>query len=212
MIDLYTWTTPNGRKVSVMLEECELEYTAKPVDLHKDEQFTDEFVAISPNSRIPAIVDHGVTRGPVVLMESGAILIYLADKTGRFLPTSEPYRSRTIQWLMWQMANIRPMIGQAGHFLMREEQVPYAVDRYVDETVRLLKILDNQLAVNEYMAGDYSIADMATYPWISAAREPLTGFRPEISELGHLAAWSERMAARPAVVAGMKVPEVEEAQ
>ncbi len=211
MIDLYTWTTPNGRKASIMLEECGLEYTVKPVNIGEGEQFSDAFRAISPNTRIPAIVDHDAGGGPVALMESGAILIYLADKTGLFLPTSEPDRSGTIQWLMWQMANIGPMIGQAGHFLMREEQIPYAVDRYVDETVRLLGILDRQLDGRDYMAGDYSIADMATYPWITAAREPLTGFRPEIGELARLAAWTERMAARPAVAAGMKVPEVEQA-
>src|SRR5947208_2796258 len=207
MIDLYTWTTPNGRKVSIMLEECGLPYTVHPVNIRAGEQFKPEFVAICPNSKIPAIVDR---EAGFSLFESGAILIHLAEKTGRFLPARNPGRARTLEWLMWQMANIGPMMGQANHFAnVAEEKIPYAIDRYITESARLLKIMDDRLARVEFLAGDYSIADIATYPWVAVAFDLIRGAKPEVvGEGAHVARWISGIAARPAVARGMAVPEV----
>src|SRR5271169_6345573 len=155
MIDLYTWTTPNGRKISVMLEECGLEYNVHPINIGKREQFTPEYIKICPNSKIPAIVDQDAK---VSMFESGAILVHLAEKAGKLLPAKDPGRAKVLEWLFWQMANIGPMIGQVGHFVnAAPEKIPYAIERYMSESARLIKVLDDQLARTEYMAGDYSI-------------------------------------------------------
>ena len=172
MIDLYTWTTPNGRKVSVMLEECGLDYRVHPIDLSTGRQKSPEFLAINPNGRIPAIVDHATGDGkPVTVFESGAILLYLAEKTGRFLPKSGRDRIAAIEWLMWQMGGLGPMSGQAYHFLKAApEQIPYAQKRYVDEVARLYGVMELRLAETAYLGGaEYGIADMACYPWMPAA-------------------------------------------
>ena len=169
MIDLYYWTTPNGHKITIFLEETSLPYNIKPINIGKGEQFTPDFLAISPNNRIPAIVDHEPAdgKGPLSVFESGAILQYLAEKTGKFLPTDLRGRTETMQWLFWQMGNLGPMLGQNHHFRnYANEKIPYAINRYLKETERLYGILDEQLADRDFVAGDYSIADMACYPWI----------------------------------------------
>jgi GST-like protein len=197
MIDLYYWTTPNGHKVTIMLEETGLAYTVKPVNINAGEQFDPAFLAIAPNNRIPAIVDHAPAGGgaPLPLFESGAILAYLAEKTGRFLPCDLAGRWDCLQWLFWQMANLGPMAGQTHHFRnYAQEKVPYAIDRYVRETGRLYAVLDKRLADREYVAGPYTIADMACYPWILPERQG-----QEIDRFPHLKAWKARIAARPAV-------------
>lgn len=208
MIDFYTWTTPNGRKVSVMLEEAGLDYTTHRVDISNDEQFKPEFLKISPNNRIPAIVDQKGEGGPVSVFESGAILIYLAEKSGKFLPASGAARAKVLEWLMWQMGGIGPMMGQASHFAnSAPEPIPYAIDRYISESARLIGILDKQLADNEFVAGDYSIADMAIYPWVSVGYDIIRGAKPEIVGDGaNCDRWLKAMAARPAVEKGMAVP------
>ena len=205
MIDLYTWTTPNGRKVSVMLEECGLKYNVHPVNLRERDQFKPAFVKICPNSKIPAIVD---SEAGVSIFESGAILIHLAEKTGRFLPASGPGRPRVIQWLMWQMANVGPIIGQANHFAnAAAEKIPYAIDRYVTESARLIKVMDDELGSSEYLAGDYSIADIATYPWVAVAFQFIKGLKPDVvGEGANVARWIKAIGARPAVQKGMAVP------
>jgi len=198
MIDLYTYPTPNGRKPAIMLEEVGLPYTPKKVDLSKGEQFNPEFVAINPNSKIPAIVDHetGFT-----IFESGAILIYLAEKTGQLLPKDygKP-RYDVLQWLMFQMGNIGPMFGQLGHFRhLAPEPVEYGINRYEKETNRLLKVMDEHLARTEYLAGDYSIADIATYPWAAIYNH----LGVEISPYPNVKRWLDTLAERPAVQRGM---------
>jgi len=168
MIDLYTFTTPNGRKASIMLEEVELPYTVHKIDITKDDQFTPEFVAINPNSKIPAIADHetGIT-----MFESGAILIYLAEKTGKLMPTEPKKRYQVLEWLMFQMAGVGPMFGQLNHFKkFAPEKIPYAIARYEKETLRLYSVLDQQLATNEFICEDYSIVDIATFPWVATYR------------------------------------------
>ena len=169
MIDLYTWSTPNGRKVSIMLEECALPYRVHPVNIGKGEQFTPEFLALNPNNRIPAIVDsEGPDGKPLPLFESGAILIYLAEKTGKFMPRDPRTRLICLQWLMFQMGGVGPMFGQAHHFIRNaKEQVPYAIKRYTDETRRLYGVLQKRLSEVEYLADEYSIADIATFPWVA---------------------------------------------
>ncbi len=206
MIDLYTWTTPNGRKVSVMLEECGLAYTAHKVNIGQGEQFKPAFLAISPNNRIPAIVDSDGPDGkPIELFESGAILVYLAGKTGRFLPASARGKYEALQWLMWQMGGVGPMFGQAHHFLRAApEQVPYGIKRYSDETRRLYGVLDRRLAETAYMAGEYSIADIATYPWIARHE----WHKVELAEFPNVKRWYDTIGRRPAVVRGMAVPAV----
>jgi GST-like protein len=200
MIDLYTWSTPNGRKVSIMLEEVALPYTVHPINISKDEQFKPEFLAISPNNRIPAIVDRD---NGLSLFESGAILMYLAEKTGKFWPTDEKGRWATMQWLMWQMGGIGPMLGQVHHFVrFNKGKAPYAEERYLKEALRLYGVLDRQLAKTEYMAGEYTIADMATWPWIS--RFQWQGI--DMNQFPNVARWYKAIAARPAVQKGYHVP------
>jgi GST-like protein len=197
MIDLYYWTTPNGHKITIFLEETGLPYTLKPVNISKGEQFAPDFLAISPNNRIPAIVDHALDDGgaPLPMFESGAILLYLADKVGKLIPQPPRERLDCIQWLFWQMGNLGPMAGQNHHFrLYAPEQLPYAVTRYVKETGRLYAVLNKQLARREYIVGDYSIADIACYPWVQPERQG-----QDIEEFPHLKRWKAAIAARPAV-------------
>lgn len=202
MIDLYTWTTPNGRKISIALEEMGLAYTVHPIDIGKDEQFTPDFLAVSPNNKIPAIVDRD---HDVSVFESGAILTYLAEKSGQFLPTEVAARAKVLEWLNWQVAGFGPMLGQLNHFMNRaDEKMPLAIKRFFDEALRLYQVLDKQLGQHEFVAGDYSIADMAIYPWSVVALAPIqqgTG-----AALDNVAAWHARMAARPAVATGMNIP------
>lgn len=208
MIDLYTWTTPNGRKVSIMLEEIGLPYKVISVDIGKEAQFTPEFTAINPNQKIPAIVDHDAPGGALSVFESGAILVHLAERSGQLLPTDVRKRADVMQWLMYQMSHVGPMIGQAGHFINSAPQkVPYAIERFVGESLRIIGVLNSGLASREYLAGDYSIADIATYPWVMAAWEPFKQLMPEqLEELGNVQQWIDRVGARAAVERGMAVP------
>ena len=201
MIDLYTFTTPNGRKASIMLEEIGLDYTVHSIDITKDEQFTPEFVAINPNSKIPAIVDRD---SEITVFESGAILIYLAEKTGKLLSKDTKQRFQTIEWLMLQMGSIGPMFGQYNHFnRYAKEKIPYAIERYQKETLRLYQVLDTQLSKTQYVSGDdYSIADIAIYPWIAAHQF----MKLTLDNHSHLKSWYETVKQRPAVDRGMKVP------
>ena len=198
MIDFYYWPTPNGHKVSLFLEETGLDYRLRPVDIGKGEQFRPEYLAISPNNKIPAIVDHAPNDGgePVPLFESGAILLYLADKTGRFLDADPRVRMLTFEWLFWQMAGLGPMSGQYGHFnVYAPEKIPYAIERYTNETHRLLRVLDTQLKGRAYLAGDdYSIADMAAYPWIGVYDSAPIDMTP----YAEVQRWHASIAARPA--------------
>ena len=200
MIDLYTFTTPNGRKASIMLEEVELPYNVHKIDITKNDQFTPEFVAINPNSKIPAIVDHDTG---ITIFESGAILIYLAEKTGKLLPTADKERFQVLSWLMLQMGSVGPMFGQLNHFKkFAPEKIPYAIERYEKETLRLYGVLDKQLMEREYLCGDYSIADIATYPWVAIYEfQGLT-----LDSHPNLKRWVETMQQRPAVQRGMAVP------
>jgi GST-like protein len=200
MIDLYTWTTPNGRKVSIALEELGLPYKAHPIDIGKDEQFAPDFLKISPNNRIPAIIDRD---NNMSLFESGAILIYLGDKTGRLLPRDGEARYRVIEWLMWQMGGIGPMIGQAHHFLRQNPgKAPYAEERYHKEALRLYGVLDRRLEGRNYIAGDYSIADIATWPWISR----FEWHKVDLNQFPNVKRWYVSIAKRPAVQKGYQVP------
>ena len=210
MIDLYTWTTPNGRKISIMLEEVGLPYRVIPVDLGKQQQFGAEFTAITPNQKIPAIVDHDVPGGPLAIFESGAILIHLAEKTDQLLANDVRRRATTLQWLMFQMSHVGPILGQTGHFVNQApEKIPYAIQRFIGESLRIVGVLDQGLRAGDWLAGDYSIADIATYPWIVAAWEPFGRMMPEkIGEMKRVQAWLDRMAARPAVQRGMAIPKV----
>lgn len=204
MIDLYYWPTPNGWKVSIALEEMALPYRVRYVNIGRGEQFTPEFLAISPNNRMPAIVDGDPPGGgaPISIFESGAILLYLADKGGRFLPTDLRGRTEVTQWLMWQMGGLGPMAGQAGHFrIYAPEQVPYGICRYTNEVNRLYGVLDRRLAGRDYICGAYSIADMACWPWIV----PHEAHGQRIEEFPHLHAWYERMKQRPGVSRGFDV-------
>ena len=204
MIDFYTWTTPNGRKVSIMLEECGLPYRVHKVDIGKGEQFRPEFLAINPNNRIPAIVDADGPEGkPFPLFESGAILVYLAGKTGRFLPESTAGKYVALQWLMFQMGGVGPMFGQAHHFLRAApEPVPYGIKRYTDETRRLYGVLDKRLGEAPFLAGEYSIADMATFPWVARHE----WHKVALGDFPNVKRWYDTIALRPAVVRGMAVP------
>ena len=198
MIDLYYWTTPNGHKVTMFLEEAGLPYRIIPVNISAGDQFKPEFLAIAPNNRIPAIVDHDVAGGPVSLFESGAILLYLADKIGRFIPPAAQVqpRAEVLQWLFWQMGGLGPMAGQNHHFSQyAPEKIPYAINRYVNETNRLYGVLNKRLADRDFMAGSaYSIADMATYPWIV----PHERQGQKLEDFPHLKRWFEAIRARPA--------------
>ena len=205
MIDLYTWSTPNGRKVSIMLEELAMAYAVHPVDITKNQQFAADFLAISPNNKIPAMVDSDGPGGrPLALFESGAILIYLAEKTrSPLLPAAPPARYEVLQWLMWQMGGFGPMLGQAHHFRrFAPEQIPYAVERYSKEAERLYGVLETRLGQGDYVAGDYSIADIAIYPWTQ--RHDWQGI--DFADFPKVRAWCDRLAARPAVAKGMAVP------
>ncbi len=204
MIDFYYWTTPNGHKITLFLEETGLPYTLHPINIGKGEQFQPEFLKIAPNNRIPAIVDRAPADGgdPVPLFESGAILLYLAEKTGRFLPADIRGRARVSQWLFWQMAGLGPMAGQNHHFnAYAQEKIPYAVDRYVRETARLYGVMNKRLADHEYLAGDYSIADMACYPWIV----PHERQNQDLNDFPHLKRWFEAIAQRPATIRAYEI-------
>ena len=199
MIDLHYWPTPNGHKITIFLEEAGLEYDIHPVDISAGDQFKPSFLAISPNNRMPAIVDHSPAsgEGPLSVFESGAILLYLAEKTGRFLPADPRARITVIQWLMWQMGGLGPMAGQNHHFVKyAPEKVPYAIQRYVNETNRLYGVLNKQLEGRDWVAGDYSIADMATYPWVV----PHETQQQNLDDFPNLKRWFNAMQARPAVV------------
>ena len=199
MIELYYWPTPNGHKITIFLEEAGLDYTIHPINIGAGEQFQPEFLAIAPNNRIPAIRDRAPVDGgePIALFESGAILLYLAEKTGLFLPEALRDRTTVLAWLFWQMGGLGPMAGQNHHFVQyAPEKIPYAMERYVKETNRLYGVLNRQLDGREYIAGTYSIADMACYPWIV----PYERQQQDLAEFPHLQRWFETMRDRPAVV------------
>ena len=203
MIQLYTWATPNGKKVSVMLEEVELPYEVHPINIAKGDQLKPEYLAINPNNKIPAIIDTDGPGGkPLKLFESGAILMYLAEKTGKFLPQEMTKRYEVIQWLMFQMGGVGPMFGQANYFYRLEEKVPFAVERYHKEAIRLYKVLEQTLGQRNYLAGDYSIADIATYPWVGRH----DGHNVKLEEFPNVKRWFETISQRPAVKRGMAVP------
>jgi GST-like protein len=204
MIDLYYWPTPNGWKITIALEEMELPYRVIAVNIGRGEQFAPEFLAISPNNRMPAIIDHEPLGGgpPLSIFESGAVLLYLAEKSGLFLPRDVRGRYLVVQWLMWQIGGLGPMAGQAGHFrLYTPDPVPYAVDRYTDEVNRLYGVLDQQLDGREYICGEYSIADMACWPWIV----PHERHGQVIGEFPNLHRWYEQMKTRPGLRRGFEV-------
>ena len=200
MIDLYYWTTPNGHKVSLFLEEAGLPYTVHPINIGQGEQFKPDFLKIAPNNRIPAIVDHSPTDGgaPISLFESGAILLYLAEKTGQFIPKDLRGRQEALQWLFWQMGGLGPMAGQNHHFSQfAPEKIPYAIKRYVDETARLYGVLDRRLADRAFVAGeDYSIADMAIYPWIVSHKWQ----SQRLEDFPHVQRWFTSIKERPTTV------------
>ena len=203
-IDVYSWPTPNGHKVHIMLEECGLPYVAHPVNIGKGDQFAPDFLAISPNNKIPAIVDpQGLDGQPMSLFESGAILVYLASKTGRLMPTSDRARFEVLQWLMFQMGGVGPMLGQAHHFrLYAPEKLPYAIERYTNEARRLYGVIDRRLSQSAFVGGpDYSIADIAIFPWLrNWENQGIV-----LTDFPHLKSWFDAMAARPAVQRGVKV-------
>ncbi|WP_277760902.1 glutathione binding-like protein [Pseudomonas sp. A34-9] len=200
MIDLYYWTTPNGHKISLFLEEAGLPYNVHPINISQGEQFQPHFLKIAPNNRIPAIVDHEPADGgePLSLFESGAILLYLAEKTGKFLPKDLRGRQTALQWLFWQMGGLGPMAGQNHHFSQfAPEKIPYAIKRYIDETARLYGVLNKQLADNEFVAGsEYSIADMAIYPWIVSHKWQ----SQNLEDFPHVLRWFNHIKDRPATV------------
>jgi len=204
MIDLYTWETPNGRKISIMLEECGLAYKVHAVDLTRGEQFRPEFVRLNPNGKIPVIIDsEGPDSKPITLMESGAILVYLAAKTGRFLPEGTSGKYKALEWLMFQMGSVGPMFGQLHVFLKLAEPVPYALERYTNEKNRLYGVLDRRLGEGAFLAGEeYSIADIATYPWV--ARHTL--HKADWAQFPNVKRWFDAIGARAAVKRGMAVP------
>jgi GST-like protein len=204
MIDLHYWTTPNGHKIVIALEELGLPYRIVPVNIATGEQFRPEFLSISPNNRIPAIVDHEPAGGgqPISIFESGAILEYPADKSGRLLPRQVRPRFEALQWLYWQMANLGPMAGQNHHFARyAPERIPYATERYINETNRLYGVLNQRLADRSMIAGEYSIADIACYPWIKVYRRQ----SQDLAEFPNIARWLEAVAARPAVVRAYEI-------
>ncbi len=199
MIDLYYWMTPNGHKIPIFFEEAAIEYTICPINIGKGDQFQPSFLKISPNNRIPAIVDHHPVDGgePICIFESGAILQYLAEKTGKFLPTGIRERMETMQWLFWKVGGLGPMLGQNHHFNQAApEKIPYAIQRYLKEAERLYGVLDKQLHDREYIIGDYSIADMAAYPWIVPHQKQAI----DLDRFPNVKRWFETMQSRPAVV------------
>ena len=204
MIEVYTWPTPNGHKVHIMLEECRLPYAVHAVDIGAGDQFKPDFLAISPNNRIPAIVDpDGPDGKPISLFESGAILLYLAGKTGRFLPRTTRGKYQVMQWLMWQMGGFGPMLGQTHHFrIYAPQKIDYAISRYTREAARLYGVLDRQLGKSEYVAGrDYGIADIAIFPWTRSHKNQ--GI--DMAEFPNVSRWTEQLQARPAVQRGVQV-------
>lgn len=207
-IELYFWPTPNGQKASIMLEEVGLPYVVKPINILKGEQFDKAFLAINPNNKVPAIVDsNGPDGEPMVLFESGAILTYLADKTGLLLPPSGAARYRALQWLFFQVGGVGPMFGQLGHFKgYAPEPIPYAIDRYRRETLRLYAVMNEQLERSEFLAGDYSVADVATYPWVD-----VRWFHEiDISQFPHVERWFNQLSQRGAVRRGAQLMKAEE--
>ena len=206
MLDVYYWTTPNGHKVTILLEELAIPYHLIPVDIGSGAQFEAGFLAISPNNRIPAFVDHDPAdgKGPISIFESGAILLYLADKTRQFIPQELRGRNQVLQWLFWQMGGFGPMLGQNHHFgFYAKEKIPYAIDRYVNETARLYGVLNKQLKNRSYICGDYSIADMACYPWtVSHERQ-----QQDLDDFPHLKRWHMIMKDRDAVIKAYELPE-----
>lgn len=205
MIDLYTWKTPNGQKIHIMLEECGLPYTVHPVNIGAGEQFAPEFLKMSPNNKIPVIVDQeGLEDGePITIFESGAILIYLADKVQKFLPKSKAAKFEVLQWLMFQMASVGPMFGQANHFIKyAPEKVPYGIERYTKEVLRLCDVMNKRLMSSAYLGGgQYTVADMAIFPWIHCAN----GVSMDLQKYPYLMNWFESIQDRPAVVRGMNI-------
>jgi len=205
MIDLYTWATPNGRKASIMLEEVGLPYTVHEINIGKDDQFAPEFLKISPNNKIPAIVDNDNGRS---IMESGAILLYLAEKTGKLMPTDEGRRWQAMEWLMLQMGSVGPMLGQTHHFVaFNPGKAPYAEERYLNETKRIYGVLDRRLGEEDYLAGEYSIADIATWPWIARYERQTM----DLNDYPNLMRWYVVVAERPGVQRGYDVPKRDEA-
>lgn len=203
MIQLYSWKTPNGRKVSIMLEEIGLPYETHAINLSKREQFLPEYLAINPNNKIPAIIDSDGPGGkPLTLFESGAILMYLAEKTGKLWPQDMRKRYEVIQWLMLQMGGVGPMFGQANYFFRLEEKVPYAIERFHKEALRLYRVLDQELGKKEFLAGEYSIADIATYPWVG--RHDI--HQVKLEDFPNVKRWFDTISARPAVQRGMEIP------
>ena len=203
MIDLYYWPTPNGWKISIMLEECGLDYRMIPVDIGRGDQFKPEFLAISPNNRMPAIVDHDVDGEPVPVFESGAILLYLAEKTGRFMPRDPLGRKETIEWLFWQVGSLGPMAGQISHFVnyAPREGNEYSFNRYANEYNRCIGVLDRRLSGRDFIVGDYSIADMASWPWIMLYKK----FGQNLTDFPNVRRWHETMRSRPRLRAGVDV-------
>jgi GST-like protein len=205
MIQLYTWGTPNGKKVSIMLEEIGMAYQTHPVNLVQGEQFRPEYLAINPNNKIPSIVDtEGPEGKPLTLFESGAILMYLAEKSGRFLPADMRPRYTVIQWLMFQMGGVGPMFGQANYFYRMQEKVPAAIERFHKEALRLYGVLDKELGQRVFLAGEYSIADIATYPWVW--RHEM--HHVKLEDFPNVKRWYKTIAARPAVQRGMEIPKL----
>ncbi|MDA1099918.1 MAG: glutathione S-transferase N-terminal domain-containing protein [Proteobacteria bacterium] len=204
MIDLYSWKTSNGKKASIMLEECGLDYNVHPINIGQDDQFTPEYLAINPNGKIPAIIDQDGPGGqPYTVFESGAILMYLAEKTGKFMPTEMAARYDVIQWLMFQMGGIGPIFGQVHHFKRAaKEQVPYAINRYYTECRRLYGVLDNRLEGREYLAGDLSIADFATLPWVFR----FDWQEVDLADFPNVKRWYDGLMTRPALARGMETP------
>jgi GSH-dependent disulfide-bond oxidoreductase len=205
MIQFYTWDTPNGKKVSIMLEEIGVPYEVHPVNLKQNDQMKPEYLAINPNNKIPAIIDtNGPGGKPFTLFESGAILMYLAEKSGKLLPQEMRKRYEVIQWLMFQMGGVGPMFGQANYFFRLQEKVPYAIERFRKEALRLYNVLDKELGRREYLAGEYSIADIATYPWVWRHEV----HQVKLEEFPNVKRWFDAIAVRPAVKRGMAVPKV----
>ncbi|WP_069789453.1 glutathione binding-like protein (plasmid) [Cyanobacterium sp. IPPAS B-1200] len=206
MIELYYWSTPNGHKITIFLEEAGLDYKIIPINIAKGEQFNPEFLSISPNNRIPAIIDYQpLSQGePISVFESGAILLYLAQKVGKFIPSDIRQYTQTLEWLFWQVGGLGPMAGQNHHFgIYAPEKIPYAIERYVKETNRLYGVLNNQLEGKDYIVGEYSIADMACYPWIV----PYANQQQDIKDFPYLEAWFHRMEEREAVIKAYEIAE-----
>lgn len=206
MIDLYSWNTPNGQKASIVLEELALPYTLHRINIKKDEQFAPEFLKINPNGKIPAIIDHDDGKA-IRVFESGAILIYLAEKTGKLLASSGAARTEALSWTFWQTGGLGPMLGQWGHFMnAAPEKVPYAIKRFQDETIRLLNVLNQHLNTNEYLAGEFSIADIANVTWTSAGMEQMEKSNPAlIAHMDAIRRWVDVVSKRPAVQKGFEV-------